>query len=417
MEAANLARQDYQFASLSDSTVNHLSTLGFRLSDAAVAATEEGKLDAALKYQLAALQLWQRLDNSLPTNYSPSIWTLLKQQRRLVDWANAEGQSAMRVKRAIAALDSVYPPVRSSFAIEHAIVEGLWSISAWRPPAALMADYLAIRRVLLGKELPHSLTQNSEIAAYLANMLPFEHRRALEVLDYLLCDQTVQWYNVASLIDQQRLQGWAEGKGDESDDEGHLNHIGSSLRSAISRAYSLSDIYGQPTVLNSDTPPYCWLRTTFLLRKEYEWHTRFGPWLEDFVARQIAGWGLRQQLALIAYRLDHGQYPDSLDALVPDYLPFVPIDPYSGRPFEYRPHGLEHALGRDYGRDCMVPTHTPLLWSVGPRQAQLRLTTITEPDVHDPTVKLTCEAYYFKLDLFPSFYRDVAPLVFPLPAN
>jgi hypothetical protein len=35
-------------------------------------------------------------------------------------------------------------------------------------------------------------------------------------------------------------------------------------------------------------------------------------------------------LAIAMYRSEHsGQWPDSLDALVPDYLPFLPNDPYS----------------------------------------------------------------------------------------
>ena len=40
-------------------------------------------------------------------------------------------------------------------------------------------------------------------------------------------------------------------------------------------------------------------------------------------------------LAVERYRLSHGGWPDSLDALVPAYLPRVPIDPYNGAPLRF----------------------------------------------------------------------------------
>jgi hypothetical protein len=47
-------------------------------------------------------------------------------------------------------------------------------------------------------------------------------------------------------------------------------------------------------------------------------------------------------LAIRAYKLDHGDLPESLDALVPDYLPSVPIDYMDGRPIRYSK--AEHAI-------------------------------------------------------------------------
>jgi hypothetical protein len=41
-------------------------------------------------------------------------------------------------------------------------------------------------------------------------------------------------------------------------------------------------------------------------------------------------------LALEVYRRDHGAYPPTLDALVPRYLPAVPLDRYDGKPLKYR---------------------------------------------------------------------------------
>jgi hypothetical protein len=51
-------------------------------------------------------------------------------------------------------------------------------------------------------------------------------------------------------------------------------------------------------------------------------------------------------LAIRLYELDHGQRPDTLAALVPDYLPAVPSDPFAadGRPIGYRPHDAQPVL-------------------------------------------------------------------------
>jgi hypothetical protein len=65
--------------------------------------------------------------------------------------------------------------------------------------------------------------------------------------------------------------------------------------------------------------------------------------------------GLCVVLANEQYKRDHGQYAGVLQDLVPDYLPAVPIDPFSGTPFLYRRDGDDYRLyvtgydGRDDG--------------------------------------------------------------------
>jgi hypothetical protein len=57
--------------------------------------------------------------------------------------------------------------------------------------------------------------------------------------------------------------------------------------------------------------------------------------------------------ALAAYNADHGAFPDSLDALVPDLLPAVPLDPFTGDPLRYELKGdgfLLYSVGAN-GRD------------------------------------------------------------------
>jgi hypothetical protein len=55
-------------------------------------------------------------------------------------------------------------------------------------------------------------------------------------------------------------------------------------------------------------------------------------------------------LAVEHFRLAHGQLPENLDELVPQFLPTVPIDPFDGRPLRY--HRLTkgyviYSVGRD----------------------------------------------------------------------
>jgi hypothetical protein len=45
--------------------------------------------------------------------------------------------------------------------------------------------------------------------------------------------------------------------------------------------------------------------------------------------------GARVVLAIEIYRARHGEYPESLDQIVPEILPAMPLDPF-GTPFGYR---------------------------------------------------------------------------------
>jgi len=74
-------------------------------------------------------------------------------------------------------------------------------------------------------------------------------------------------------------------------------------------------------------------------------------YLDSWFQRRDAGFRLLQtDLALRLYYHDHGAWPQSLNQLVPDCLPELPIDPHSGRPFIYRPGSddfLLYSVGKD----------------------------------------------------------------------
>jgi hypothetical protein len=64
-----------------------------------------------------------------------------------------------------------------------------------------------------------------------------------------------------------------------------------------------------------------------------------GNLVNRFAAEQVRRAKLRSVVAVLAverYRLARGRWPESLAALVPEFLAAVPADPYDGQPLRYR---------------------------------------------------------------------------------
>lgn len=97
----------------------------------------------------------------------------------------------------------------------------------------------------------------------------------------------------------------------------------------------------------------------------------------------------RMKLAVEAYKLERGEYPPTLTALVPEYVRMVPVDPMTGYDFEYRPKdgekpgvaGLERVT-RENVPDLVKKRRTPAILS--PRAAKWRR-----------CVESLCEKYEF----------------------
>ena len=72
--------------------------------------------------------------------------------------------------------------------------------------------------------------------------------------------------------------------------------------------------------------------------------------LADSHARFRAGHDLlRLRVAMERYRLDHGDWPEELEALVPELISTVPIDPMDGKPLRYNPETRTiYSVGYDY---------------------------------------------------------------------
>lgn len=78
-----------------------------------------------------------------------------------------------------------------------------------------------------------------------------------------------------------------------------------------------------------------------------------GAALDRVASRVARRRGAVVMLGLSAYRHAHGRYPDSLDALVPDYLDSLPLDLYSAGRFRYVPdpdrQGYTLRVSHDFG--------------------------------------------------------------------
>jgi hypothetical protein len=63
---------------------------------------------------------------------------------------------------------------------------------------------------------------------------------------------------------------------------------------------------------------------------------------------------------LQAYRLDHEEYPESLDDLVPDYAAELPVDPCTGKPLKCERQDDEFLLRSGEGMEMGHASIKPL---------------------------------------------------------
>ncbi len=62
------------------------------------------------------------------------------------------------------------------------------------------------------------------------------------------------------------------------------------------------------------------------------------------IRTQVNAESVSVALAVIRYQREHGQLPESLDALVGKYLDQVPLDPFDNQPLRYLPQGDEFKI-------------------------------------------------------------------------
>jgi hypothetical protein len=74
-------------------------------------------------------------------------------------------------------------------------------------------------------------------------------------------------------------------------------------------------------------------------------------------------------IALVAWRLEHGTLPQTLDQLDGVDLDEVPLDPWNNKPFNYQPAGLPYEI--KFPDPPSIAAGQPFLWSVGSLDARI----------------------------------------------
>jgi hypothetical protein len=119
-----------------------------------------------------------------------------------------------------------------------------------------------------------------------------------------------------------------------------------------------------PSTAWKDPELYDELMSTPLLKLLFP---NIGAYVEGDYRNEVSRRALVQILAIRAWQLRHnGTFPDRLEALVPEDLTRLPIDPYSGKPFGYGLEAGELQAGPDHQPGPRSQSETRLLFSVGP---------------------------------------------------
>lgn len=272
----------------------------------------------------------------------------------LVDWSTTPGQTTKLFKRALDELGEI---------------NRNWP----NPSAAVMNHYLLAQAVIRGETAPGFLRDDNpdrwdQWLPYLANRFPGEASRAEKSLDILAAcalDYVAGIQTAVSQLDLHPEHRLSERLCDR------LVHSDFEESAAV-----IADGLGGRKRLRQRATTVAAAQTSYLAAEEFVRIGRLPLYAQNWVADLAMRRAERVRLALVAYHLEHGEYPDALEQLTPAYLGEWEIsDPCAAGPFQYRPQGFE--LGIVQSRLYIQypeypdwhPPHTPVLWSVGPLMA------------------------------------------------
>jgi hypothetical protein len=304
----------------------------------AAALVADGKLDEAWERYVAALRLAneERLRGCAGSYHSgdrieEEVWG------RLTRWASHPQQTSDRIKAAIRGLERLSRDVPSATEmVKDAYVEAV------RP---LEGDF---RRV------ENDDTQSVRMLRLTHALLPWETARARRLASYFTASNLAR----VQAVEQAIASGAPTTRSQRAD-----NAMYDSRQREIRQFEA-------------------WRRTTPLVSHSSWSHPHEAFWrdhslLQPEMYRRV----VRVQLALLAWRHKHGQFPEKLDELVGPYFDQLPLDPCCGRPFRYEPKGwprdsrwvpqnyFMHRLGRSakLGEPAVfvVDAGSPVLWSPG----------------------------------------------------
>jgi hypothetical protein len=321
-----------------------------------------------LEQQLERLLAFRRVDVQLAQGWPFRPIDGYRADRDLLDWALAPGQTPERIKGAIQEIEKI-------------------DLRRPTPTDVQIRSHWQTLAVVRGDEQPNFLNRQNypptplEWLGYFSNQLPGEQsraERALEVLtsqivDYLMHAElqltSAHTTETHGIIKRQLLR----------DMNGDLT-----AAEMLTRTDRFNDFNSQK--LNQ----FEHARTSYLAAEELRLLNSLPQsireWFDVFTRCRAE----RVRLALIAYRLKHGEYPTALPQLSPEFMqPEQYQDPYGAGPFGYAPNGFPQRLYQDPWNPAPLDfgsPGTPVIWSMGMGEARPTLRWLVSEE--GPTGKL-----------------------------
>ncbi len=247
----------------------------------------EGKLDAAFDRYVAAERIALRTRKSW--HAEPEIGIC----EQLTQWAVQSGQTSQRLLEALR------------------ILEKLWRTPVSYNNNEIKREYLWERRALERDPASLQSTTRAWYDPYIyMSWLPWERARASRLLNYLTAEEFTRYRTAEEVL---AAGGFLARPPDEQ---------------------MSPTLYGDITykILRPFVTPYA--------RLVVEGGTVRSGFLFAYLRVETHRRATRLILALEAWKLDHGGLPESLEDLKGKYLDQLPVDPYTGRAFRYKPKGL-----------------------------------------------------------------------------
>lgn len=347
-------------------------------------------LEARLERLLACLRTTAQVMNGRPVELSANESYLSDE---LLDWAMADDQTPELILEAIEQLRDLEKKTLP-------------------PSKRLMNDFLHTRAIIRGEELPSFLsgtsqpTPNQWMLSW-ASQLPGEPARGEQALEVMAL-ATAKYLKVLekkftiAAIDklaapQARMYDELHGH--------HLNHAGMVERVDLATRWDNSTASQRAIVGHLMQPLIQQAKTSYLVTHEFvapqEVKDAFKDWANMIAWRRAE----RVRLALIAYRLREGEYPENLDALSPDYLkPHEYHDPYTTGSFGYAPQGFATPLWHG-GQEIEIESVRPMLWCAGIENSQSSQREI-RIQIDEETAKKEYAGWGYSGERFGEYYGD-----------
>lgn len=306
-----------------DFRFRRLSQVAVLLKMASESAISEGKLDEGLRPLLVLLRLSEHIQQNAQwwaaregEQLEQTAWTLL------IGWVRHPAQTGDSLRAALG---------RS--ATTHPLAEALKKhVELLPPPSQVVVEEHSIAK-------QESAKRRQEYG-WPVSWLFWERQRYERLLDYSA---------VAALED---MHGWLPDSRENWQGD-HRLVVRSIREQRLPSPRRMQALLLQRSTWN----PIADRDLRFLWGYQHEWH-RANERGEASAWRR----GLIATLALRAFHLDHGRWPTQWDELIGPYLDRLPVDPWTGLPFELRPQGYPFEV-RVLG--SRIPAHTPVFVSYG----------------------------------------------------